>query len=99
MKAGIFYTATGPIAILTSHASLIDPELIDRLHAKGIDSFMAWEVPMALAQERYGSHFGKVLGDVHEGDELRVLDDDGQRVFRRFRPSELGQPVVHDAHG
>jgi len=97
MKAGIYYTASGPIAILTSHASLTDPDLVGKLQAKGIDAFMAWEVPVALVQERYGSHFGKVMGDLHEGDELRVLDDDGARVFRRFRPSELGQPVVHDA--
>jgi hypothetical protein len=96
MKAGILYTATGPIAILTSHASLSEPELIAKLHGKGIDAFLAWEVPAELAEARYGGHFGKVMGDLHESDDLRVLDDDGQRVFQRFRPSELGQPIIHD---
>lgn len=95
MKAGIVYTASGPIAILTSHPSLDDPGLIAKLNAKGIDTFLAWEVPVDVAQQRYGSHFGTVLGDLHEGDELRVLDEDGRRVFQRFPPSELGQPLIH----
>lgn len=97
MKAGIYVTASGPIAILTSHASLTDPDLVKKLHTKGIDTFLAWEVPVAMAQERYGRHFGKVVGDLRETDDLRVLDDNGQRVFQRFRISDLGQPVIHQA--
>lgn len=96
MKAGIFYTATGPIAVLTSHPSLTAPELVEKLRTKGIETFLAWEVAMELAQARYGSTFAKVMGDLHENDDLRVLDEDGQRVFQRFRPSELGQPVIHE---
>lgn len=96
MKAGIYYTATGPIAILTSHPSLTAPELVWKLQAKGIDTFLAWEVPVELARERYGSHFAKVMGDLHESDELRLLDDDGSRVFRLFRPSVLGAPLIHE---
>jgi hypothetical protein len=95
MKAGVVYTATGPIAILTSHSSLDHPALIEKLGAKGIDTFLAWEVPVALAQERYGSHFSVVVGDVQEGDDLRILDEDGRRVFKRFPLAELGQPLVH----
>lgn len=95
MKAGVIYTASGPIAILTSHASLDHPGVIEKLRAKGIDTFLAWEVPLELAQERYGGHFGIVVGDQHEGDDLRVLDEDGRRVFQRFRLSELGNPMVH----
>lgn len=96
MKAGIFYTATGPIAVLTSHPSLTAPELVETLHGKGIDTYLAWEVPVELAEKRYGSTFAKVIGDLHESDDLRVLDEDGPRVFQRFRPSELGQPVIHE---
>ena len=95
MKAGVIYTATGPIAILTSHASLDHPGLIQKLQAKGIETFLAWEVPVELAQERYGSHFGIVVDDDHEADDLRVLDEDGRRVFQRFRLSELGAPLLH----
>lgn len=95
MKAGVIYTASGPIAILTSHASLDHPGVIEKLQAKGIDTFLAWEVPVELAQQRYGTHFGVVVGDQHEGDDLRVLDEDGKRVFQRFRLSELGAPLLH----
>jgi hypothetical protein len=35
MKAGIFFTGTGPILILTTYASLKDPKLIDKLTQKG----------------------------------------------------------------
>ena len=30
MKAGIFFTGTGPILILTSHESLNNPKLLER---------------------------------------------------------------------
>lgn len=96
MKAGIYYTASGPMAILTSHPSLTHPELLEKLRAKGVDKFLAYEVPVELAHARYGSHFGVVMGDLHESDDLRVLDDDGQRVFRRFRFAELGPPILHE---
>lgn len=96
MKAGIYYTASGPLAILTSLPSLTAPELVQTLHGKGIDTFLAWEVPLGVVQERYGSHYAKVMGDLHESDELRILDDDGPRVFRLFRPSELGTPLIHE---
>ena len=36
MKAGIFFTGTGPILILTSYESLVDPKLIEQLESKGI---------------------------------------------------------------
>jgi hypothetical protein len=31
MKAGIFFTGTGPILILTSYNTLADPKLVDKL--------------------------------------------------------------------
>ena len=36
MKAGIFFTGTGPILILTSYKSLNDPKLVEKLQLKGI---------------------------------------------------------------
>ena len=35
MKAGIFFTGTGPILILTSYESLDDPKLVEKLALKG----------------------------------------------------------------
>ena len=42
----------------------------------------------------YGGHFQHVLQNLHESDDLRVLDEDGQRAFRLFRLKELAEPVM-----
>ena len=96
MKAVVLFTGSGPILILTSHASVSDPGLIEKLGAKGIEKFIAYEVPIELAQERYGGHFQVILSDLRESDDLRVLDFNGDRVFRLFRLEELGPPIVHE---
>ncbi len=46
MKAGIIFTGTGPILILTSCSSFTDPKLIEKLAAKGIRKFIAYELPV-----------------------------------------------------
>jgi hypothetical protein len=96
MKAVLMLTGGGALVILTSHESLRSPALLEKLAVKGIDKFVAYEVPTELAQERYGNHFDVVLRDLHESDDLRVLDYDGQRAFRMFRFNELPPPVVHE---
>jgi len=40
MNAGIFFTGTGPILILTSYESPDDPKLIEKLALKGIKKFI-----------------------------------------------------------
>src|SRR5918999_3647997 len=93
MKAILLFTAGGPLAILTSYESPTAPGLLLKLRAKGIDKFIAYELPLELAKQRYGGHFEVVEQDVHESDDLRVLDYDGSRAFRLFRFDELGEPV------
>jgi hypothetical protein len=97
MKAGIFFTGTGPILILTTYASLKDPKLIDKLTQKGIKKYIAYEVPEDLVKQRYGTHFNVILGDLKQTDDLRVLDYDGHHVFYNFSLDEIGQPVYHEA--
>ena len=97
MKAGIFFTGTGPILILTTYASLNDPQLIDKLTQKGIKKYIAYEVPEELVKQRYGKHFNVILGDLKQTDDLRVLDYDGHHVFYNFSLDEIGQPVYHEA--
>ncbi len=46
--------------------------------------------------ERYGGHFEVVLRDLHESDDLRVLDFNGERAFRLFRLAELGSPIIYE---
>ena len=96
MKAGIFFTGTGPILILTTYESLDDPKLVDKLTQKGIKKYIAYEVSEDLVKQRYGKHFNVILGDLKQSDDLRVLDYDGHHVFYNFSLSEVGQPVFHE---
>lgn len=97
MKAGIFFTGTGPILILTSYNTLSDPNLVSKLATKGIKKFIAYEVPEDKVRERYGKHYNVILGDLDQTDDLRVLDYDGHHVFYNFALNEIGEPVFHEA--
>ena len=96
MKAEMLFTGSGPIVILTSHDSVMAPALLEKLEAKGIARFLAYELPLDLARQRYGGHFRTVVNDLHETDDLRVLDYNGERAFGLFRLNELDNPVIHD---
>ncbi|MEW6140101.1 MAG: hypothetical protein AB1733_17900 [Thermodesulfobacteriota bacterium] len=96
MKAGIFFTGSGPILILTSHESFTDEKLISKLEAKGIKKFIAYEVPAEDLKRKYGQHYKVVLGDLHQEDDLRVMDYDGHHVFNNFSLKELKNPVYHE---
>lgn len=96
MKTFLLMTGSGPLMILTSHESIENSILLDKLLAKGIDKFIAYEVPFDLAKERYGWHFNVVANDLHETDDLRVLDYNGDRAFRLFSFSEIGDAHIHE---
>ncbi len=97
MKAGIFFTGTGPILILTSYNELSNPNLVEKLATKGIKKYIAYEVPEEKVKERYGQHYNVILGDLNQTDDLRVLDYDGHHVFYNFSLKEIGEPVYHEA--
>lgn len=99
MKVFMLITGSGPMMILTSHTSIEDPVILEKLAAKGIDKFWSYEVPMELAKERYGGHFSVVANDLHESDDLRVLDYNGERAFRLFSFAELGAATVREPAG
>jgi hypothetical protein len=99
MKSALMFTGSGPLVIITSHGSLTDAGLLDKLRAKGIDKFIAYEIPVAVAEQRYGGHFQVVLRDLTESDDLRALDFNGERAFRLFHWSELGAPLMYEAPG
>ncbi len=96
MKAIMLITGSGPMVILTSFDSVTHPDLLRKLEAKGIERFFAHEVPLDLAKQRYGGHFQVVLHDLHETDDLRVLDYNGERAFGLFRLHELGPVITYD---
>jgi hypothetical protein len=96
MKAGIFFSGTGPILLLTTYESLNDDKLVEKLTQKGIKKFIAYEVPVEMVQEKYGNHYNVILGDLKQSDDLRVLDYDGHHVFYNFSLKDLGEAVSHE---
>ena len=96
MNTFMLFTGSGPLVILTSHASIEAPSLLEKLAAKGVHKFLAYEVPLALARARYGMHFDIVAHSLAETDDLRVLDFDGARAFRLFSFGEMSGPIVHE---
>ncbi len=96
MKSVIIFTGAGPILILTTYSSLIDPGLIEKLAVKGIKKFLAYELDPELVKAKYGSHYDAVMNDVKQTDDLRVLDYNGHNVFYNFTFSELGNPILHE---
>ena len=96
MKTAMLFTGSGPIVILTSHDSITAPALLKKLEAKGIERFLAYDIPLELAKARYGGHFTTVVNDLHESDDLRVLDYNGERAFALFRFDELKSPVFYE---
>jgi hypothetical protein len=93
MKGGVFFTGTGPILILTSYESLDDPNLVEKLYAKGIKKYVAFEVSEQKVRDRYGQQYSVIMGDLSQTDDLRVLDYDGHHVFYNFSLKELGEPI------
>ncbi|MGV8075264.1 MAG: hypothetical protein AB2L11_12000 [Syntrophobacteraceae bacterium] len=96
MKALIIITGTGPVLVLTSYESFTDANFIEKLNSKGIKKFIAYDIPIDKVKEKYGKHFSVVMGDLHETDDLRVLDYNGHHVFLNFSFAEMGSPGYHE---
>ncbi len=96
MNAVMILTGGGAMVILTSHKSVTEPALLEKLAHKGIDKFIAYELRLDLAKERYGGHFFGVARDLREADDLRVLDYNGERAFRLFSFAEFGAPILYE---
>ena len=96
MKAGILFTGSGPILILTTYESFIDQKLVEKLKTKGIKKFIAHDVPIKMLKEKYGMHFSIVMGDLKQTDDLRVLDYDGYHVFNNFSFKEMGESINYE---
>jgi hypothetical protein len=96
MKAGIIITGSGSMLALTSGDSFEDPVFVGALMEKGINKYIAFEVPEDLVKSRYGQHYFVTLADRRQSDVLRIIDVDGQRIFRNFDLNALTRPVCHE---
>ena len=68
MKAGIFFTGTGPILLLTTYESLNDSKLIEKLAVKGVKKFIAYEISEEKVKEKYGLQFKTIMSDLRQTD-------------------------------
>jgi hypothetical protein len=96
MKAGIIFTGSGPILVLTSYESFKEKDFIEKLQVKGIKKFVIRELSVDLVKKRYGNHFQTILNDLHQTDDLRVLDYNGHHVFYTFSFKEMGEPFYFE---
>lgn len=99
MKAGLLICGSGALVYLTSHKDFLDDSIIDKFRSKGIEKFIAYQVPVEEAKKRYGKHFDVVIADLRESDDLRILDYEGCRAFKMFSFKELGKPVFFESPG
>ena len=97
MKACVLFTGTGPVLILTSYESMTDPYLVEKLMAKGIKKYIAFEIPVQKVKDRYGLHYNVIINDLNQTNDLRVLDYDGHHVFYNFSFEEMGDPIFHES--
>jgi hypothetical protein len=96
MRAGIFFTGTGPILILTTYDSLADTKIVEKLAAKGVKKFIAYEIPLNRVKTCYGTYYDQIAGDLDLNDDLRVLDYDGHNVFHNFSFEDMSTPLYHE---
>lgn len=97
MKAALIFTGSGPILVLTTFESLADENLADKLTARGINKFIAYEVPVEQVKKQYGTRFAVIMGDLSQQNDLRVMDIDGHHVLNNFSFEQLGKPVFSSA--
>ena len=98
MKTALIFTGSSPILIITSYPSLDDERFLEKLKQKGIEKFIAFEVKLESAKEKYGSRFDVIRDDLNETEDMRVLDYNGQLAFERFSFEELGEMIKHEGH-
>lgn len=96
MKAIVLFTGSAPLLILTSYESVTSRKFIEKVASKGIQKFVAYEIPEYLVKEKYGKHYDAVMADLQQSDDLRVLDWDGSRVINNFTFKSLGRPVLYE---
>jgi len=93
MKSAIIFTGTGPILILTTFDSLTHPGFVKKLATKGVNKYVAIELPVERVKEVYGINFDMVMEDLRQTDDLRVLDYNGHGILNAFSLKEWGPAI------
>ena len=98
MKGLLVFGGSAPLLIVSSYPTIDDPHLIAKLHAKGLDKFIAYEIPIEHCHDLYGYTYRDIVEDLKTHDDMRVLDFDGHRIFLNFSLRELGPSFVYEGH-
>jgi hypothetical protein len=96
MRSYLVFTESGPILILTSWGEITEAPLVQALQRRGVDKFIAYEVPVDEVHRLYGVPFEVVASDLERGKEMRVLDFNGPHIFDTFSLSALGRPIRYE---
>lgn len=96
MRSFLVLTENGPLLVMTSHSCITEGALLDSLRRKGIDKFIAYEVPTDRLHEYYGLPFEVIAADIERGKDLRVLDFDGPHIFNCLSFAELGRAIHYE---
>ena len=96
MRSYLVLTEVGPMLVLTSCPCITDGRIVDSLNRKGIDKFIAHEVPVEYVHQLYGVPFEVIATDLESGREMRVLDFNGQHIFESLSLSRLGGSVRYE---
>jgi len=98
MKGVLVFGGSGPLLIVSSYPTIDDPHLIAKLHTKGLDKFIAYEIPIERCRDLYGYTYRDIVEDLQKHDDMRVLDFDGHRIFLNFSLRELGHGYVYEGN-
>lgn len=96
MRSYLVLTENGPLLVMTSHSCITEEALLESLRRKGIDKFIAYEVPIDRLHEFYGLPFEVIAADIERGKNLRVLDFNGPHIFDCLSFSELGSAIHYE---
>jgi len=96
MRSYLVLTENGPLLVLTSRSNITEDVLLKSLHHKGVDKFIAYEVPLDRIHEFYGVPFEVIAADLKQGNDLRVLDFDGPHIFDCLSFADLGHDILHE---
>jgi hypothetical protein len=84
IKAYVLLSAGGPILVLTTY-DIKKPQLLERLAAKTVSKFIAFEVAIDAIKDNYSAHFSHTLKDPLKTGDIKILDDDGIQVFSNLK--------------
>ena len=93
IKAFMVFTGTGPIMVVTKLPEMDVDAAREHMASKGIRKYIAYEVPLARVEERYGTRYHAAVSRLASDKDIRVLDVDGHHVFSSFDFTEMGEPV------